>query len=209
MSGVKRFAVKPTRKERAAATRHRMLEAALTAFTSRGFSATTMEAVAEAAGVSVQTVYFTFSTKGELLQAVYEHAVLGPEHTPPPLMPWWPASNDGYEITAAVARLVHGTMELLDRAAPLVWSVLGDDGARAKYEHNEQLRRFGYAELIGALTEKHPLRTDLTPTQARDILLVLTGPQLFVQYTRDFGWSSDALAAWLTQAVLELLFGIR
>jgi AcrR family transcriptional regulator len=209
MSAVKRSAAKPTRRERAAATRRRMLEAALTAFTSRGFSATTMEAVAEAAGVSVQTVYFTFTTKGELLQAVYEHAVLGPEQTPPHLMPWWPTSDDGYDITAAVARLVDGTIELLGRAAPLVWSVLGDDGARARYEHNEQLRRFGYTELVGVLTQKHPLRTDLTSTQARDILLVLTGPQLFVQYTRDLGWSSDELATWITKAVLEQLFGVR
>jgi AcrR family transcriptional regulator len=202
-------AAKPTRKERAAATRQRMVEAALTAFVERGFSATTMDAVAANAGVSVQTVYFTFGTKGELLQAVYEHAVLGPEHTPPHLMPWWPTREDGYDIAAAVARLVDGTLELLGRAAPLVWSVLGDEDARAGYEHNELLRRLGYTELVAVLTYKHPLRPELTSTRARDVLLVLTGPQLFVQLTQDLGWNTDELAAWITAAILEQLFDIR
>jgi len=209
VSVVKRSETKQTRKERAADTRRRMLVAALALFTDRGFSATTMEAVAAAAGVSVQTVYFTFGTKGELLQAVYEHAVLGPKQTPPHLMPWWPRADDGYDITAAVARLVDGTLELLGRAGPLVWSVLADDGVRARYEYNEQLRRFGYAELVGMLTDKHPLRPELTSTQARDILLVLTGPQLFVQYTRDLGWSPDELATWITATALEQVFGVR
>jgi AcrR family transcriptional regulator len=197
-----------SRKERAAATRHRILDSALTSFSENGYSSTTMGAVAAAAGVAVQTVYFAFSTKGELLQAVYEYAVHGPQQTPPHLMPWWPRSDDGCDITEAVSRLVAGTLELLARAAPLVWSVLGDEGAREGYEHNEQLRRFGYAELVTALAEKHPLRPGLTPLRARDVLLVLTGPQLFVQLVGELGWSIDDLAAWTTTTVLEQVFGL-
>jgi hypothetical protein len=124
--------------------------------------------------VASAAAYRPSNTKGELLQAVYEHAVPGPE---------------------AITRFVAGTLQLLARAAPLVWSVLGDEGAREGYEHNEQLRRFGYAELVTVLAEKHPLRPGLTPLGARDILLVLTGPQLFVRYTRDLGWKVEELAA--------------
>lgn len=58
--------------------------------------------------------------------------------------------------------------------------MLGEDSAREGYEHNEQMRRFGYAELVSVLAEKHPLSPGLTPVKARDVLLVLTGPQLFV-----------------------------
>jgi AcrR family transcriptional regulator len=209
MTPVKRTAAPPpSRKERAAATRHRILDSALAAFNERGYSSTTMDAVAADAGVAVQTVYFTFRTKGELLQAVYEHVVLGPEQTPPHLMPWWPRADDGHDITEAVTHFVAGTIQLLARAAPLVWSVLADEGAREGYEHNEQLRRLGYAELVSVLTQKHPLRPDLTPRRARDVLLVLTGPQLFVQYTRDLGWNTEELAAWITTTVLEQVFGL-
>lgn len=195
-----------SRKQRAAATRHRILDSALTAFSQRGYSATTMEAIAANAGVAVQTVYFSFRTKSELLQAVFEHVVLGPDQTPPHLMPWWPRTDDGYDITTTVARFVDGTMELLARAAPLVLMVVGDEGARERYEHNEQLRRYGYGELVTMLASKYPLREGLTPRQARDILLVLTGPQLFVEFTRDLGWSTDQLAAWTRSAILQQLF---
>ena len=39
--------------------------------------ATTMQAVADEAGVAVQTVYFTFGTKAKLLAAVERRAILG------------------------------------------------------------------------------------------------------------------------------------
>ena len=176
-------------------------------FLEQGYAATTMPAVAAAAGVAVQTVYFIFGTKGDLLQAVFERVVLGPDGVPPHLMPWWPAAGDGHAIEESVRRFVDGTATLLSRAAPLVWAVLGDDTAREGYQHNEELRRRGYADLVSVLTAKHPLRKGLTADRARDILLVLTGPQLFVQYTRDLGWSEDEFADWATVAVLEQVFG--
>jgi AcrR family transcriptional regulator len=197
-----------SRKQRAAATRQRIVDSAHRLFLEQGYSATTMPAVARDAGVAVQTIYFTFRTKGDLLHAVYERVVLGPEGVPPHLMPWWPTVDDGYPIEEAVRRFVDGTIELLARAAPLVWTVLGDETARAGHEYHEQLRRFGYAELVTVLAGKHPLRAGLTPLRARDLLLVLSGPQIFVQYTRDLHWKEDELADWITAAVLEQVFSV-
>lgn len=198
----------PTRKARAAATKQRIVHCAYELFVRDGYAATTMPAVAAAAGVAVQTVYLVFRTKGDLLQAVFELAVLGPDGIPPHAMPWWPAVDDGYDIEQSMRRFAEGTMDVLARAAPLVWSVLGDDTARAGYEYNEGLRRVGYVELVAVLAAKHPLRAGRTPTRARDVLLVLTGPQLFVQYTRDLGWSHREVAEWTSSACLEQVFGI-
>ena len=64
-----------------------MLEAAYELFCSDGYRATTMEAIAERAGVAVQTLYFTFHTKDELFQAVHDHTVLGDDIVPPPMQP--------------------------------------------------------------------------------------------------------------------------
>jgi AcrR family transcriptional regulator len=201
--------VKPaTRKARAAATRQRIIESAHRLFLEQGYAATTMPTVAAASGVAVQTVYFTFRTKGDLLNAVYERVVLGPAGVPPHLMPWWPAADDGHGIEESVRRFAGGTAELLTRAAPLVWMVLGDETALEGYEHHERLRRLGYAELIPVLTGKHPLRAGLKRTRARDLLLVLTGPQLFVQCTRDLSWTEDEFADWATTVVLEQVFGL-
>jgi len=53
------------------------------------------------------------------------------------------------------------------------------------------------------------LRPGLTTHRARDVLLVLTGPQLFVQFTRELDWSIDELATWTVRAVLEQVFATK
>ena len=118
-----------SRKERAAQTRRRMIAAACAVFSERGFAATTMDAVAAEAGVAVQTLYFTFHTKAELLQAAYEHAVTGPEQIPPHLSDWWRQVSDATDVREAVTALVDGTIPILERAAPLVWVVRADADA--------------------------------------------------------------------------------
>lgn len=208
MSSVKREPPRQNRREKAEATRLRIVEAATAAFLERGYTATTMNAVAADAGVAVQTVYFVFRTKSDLLQAVYEHVVLGPEQLPPHLTRWWRAVEEEPDIVLAVRALVTGTMDLLARAAPLVWTVLADETARKSYEFNEGLRRDGYETLIQTLTAKHPPRPDVTPERARDVLLVLTGPQLYAQLARDLKWSRTEIEDWTVTTVLHQLFGI-
>ena len=55
-------------------TRTRILEAALALFMERGFEATTMRAVAAAAGVALGNAYYYFESKEELVQAFYERS---------------------------------------------------------------------------------------------------------------------------------------
>ena len=62
----------PLRQERAADTRRRIAAAALDLFAEHGFGGTTVTAIAERAGVSAQTVYATFGSKGELLRALLD-----------------------------------------------------------------------------------------------------------------------------------------
>jgi AcrR family transcriptional regulator len=200
--------VKQSRRERAQETRRRMVAAAYRRFTEDGYAATSMDVIAKDAGVAVQTLYFTFRTKGDLLQAAYEYAVEGPTAIPPHLSDWWRAAEAAPDVETAMRLFADGTMTVFERAAPLVWAVLGDENARKSYEYNDGLRRAGYERAIAFLAGKHPLREGLSDTRARDILLVVLGPQLYNQYTRDLGWSSEEVAAWTTTALLEQLFGI-
>jgi AcrR family transcriptional regulator len=55
-------------------TRARILESALNLFLERGYEATTMRVVAEAAGVSLGNAYYYFESKEELVQAFYERS---------------------------------------------------------------------------------------------------------------------------------------
>jgi len=99
-------------------------------------------------------------------------------------------------------------MDLLVRAAPLVWMVLGDETAREGYEFNEGMRRDGYEVLVRTLTSKHSLRPEINPERARDVLLLLTGPQLYAQLARDLKWSREEIEEWMITSVLQQLFGI-
>ena len=61
--GSKRTYRSPRREQQARATRLAILEAAHRLFTSDGYTATTMQAVAAKADVATKTVYLAFSTK--------------------------------------------------------------------------------------------------------------------------------------------------
>jgi AcrR family transcriptional regulator len=58
-----------------AATRAKLLQAALELFATRGYSATPVDAIAEAAGVSAGLLYYHFDSKPALLQAIFEQSL--------------------------------------------------------------------------------------------------------------------------------------
>jgi AcrR family transcriptional regulator len=74
---VKRSYRSQTREEKRAATRAAVSRAATALFVERGYVATTITAIAEAAGVSAQTVYDNFGTKRDLLRVIAHEAALG------------------------------------------------------------------------------------------------------------------------------------
>ncbi|MEI2775047.1 MAG: TetR family transcriptional regulator [Tetrasphaera sp.] len=67
----------PLRDEQAAATRRRILASAAELFTREGYAATSVAAVARAAGVSAQTICNAFGSKPALLKAAYDVTLAG------------------------------------------------------------------------------------------------------------------------------------
>ncbi|MZE79471.1 TetR/AcrR family transcriptional regulator [Streptomyces xinghaiensis] len=57
------------------ATRTKLYEAAVTLIAEQGFSATTVEEIAERAGVAKGTVYYNFASKTELFEELLRHGV--------------------------------------------------------------------------------------------------------------------------------------
>jgi AcrR family transcriptional regulator len=198
------------RKERARQTRLRMTRAAYQLFTERGYTATTMADIAAAAGVAVQTLYFTFHTKAELLQNVYELAVLGEGDPVPPIeQPWYGEMLKAKRLEDALGLLVDNVTTILARAAPLDDFVraasLDPDPARVR-AHNERLRRQGYAQMVEHLGARFGLRPELQPAQATDILLVLLGPATYQTLVGEYGWPPERWRSWCATAIAEQLF---
>ena len=57
------------------ATRQKLYEAAVTLIAEQGFSATTVDEIAERAGVAKGTVYYNFASKSELFEELLRHGV--------------------------------------------------------------------------------------------------------------------------------------
>ncbi len=72
--------VSPRRAEQAKATRRAILDAARRLFLSNGYGTTSIRAIAEEAGVAVQTVYAVFGNKRQLVIELLEDAVTGNDH---------------------------------------------------------------------------------------------------------------------------------
>src|SRR5689334_17406714 len=71
------------RQEQARQNRLAVLRAAQALFVERGYAKTTMGDVADAAGVSVETVYKAFTNKPGLVKAVFDVAVVGDDEAIP------------------------------------------------------------------------------------------------------------------------------
>ena len=200
---------KISRQERAAATRRRMLDAAYDLFCAQGFRATTMDAIADRAGVAVQTLYFTFHTKDALLQELHNRTVLGEEGTPPPRQEWHLAAMAEPDARRAVAIAVEGISVILQKVAPMmpVFHTVSADAAGEVFRNGEQRRRDGYRVLADDLVTKSPLAPGMTSDRVSDLLFVLLGPETYRSFVIELGWTLEQWVNWTTHALVRDILG--
>lgn len=201
--------VKPlTRRERAAATKRVIVEAATAEFTERGYHSTTVASIARRAGYATQTVYFVFHTKGELLTAAIDAAVLG-GGAPPDKTQWWAEATSIADGPRSVELFVRGTAEILERAALLnqvAAAAMGTDPEVAEVlAHHERLREQGYSAFIGTLKKRGLLLPRTTNEEATDVLLTLAGPSVYLDLVHARGWGADRYMKWTCRTLSELL----
>jgi AcrR family transcriptional regulator len=200
-------APKPTRREQAAATRERILRAAIEVFAEAGYVGARMGDIADRAGVAVQTVYFTFHTKAELLQACFDFAVLGPERLPPTQQSFYAELSSARSGRAALAAFVQGNTAILRRAAAIkevADSAPHEPDAAAVVKHTEHLRREGLAGIVRLLDDRFGLRPGLTGEDATDLLLMLSSSATYLSLQR-YGWSDVKYGEWLTDTLARQL----
>src|SRR5690348_4176363 len=108
-----------TRREKAAQTRARMVEAAHAVFVEEGYAGARMADIAARARVAVQTLYFTFHTKPGLLPACYDRAGLGPDGLPPRQQPFFHAIMAARSGRSALAAFAEGNGAIVARVAAI------------------------------------------------------------------------------------------
>lgn len=189
------------RGDRARTTRRRIVLAARDLFLRDGYAATTLQAIADAAGVAVQTVYFHFGNKRTVLRHVVDVAATGDDE-PVPLLerPWVARMRDAPDAASALEVWAEVSHEIYERIVPVMRVVREAAGSDPDMDAQERTNRrqtlAAHGMLAAHLAERGALRADLDETAAAEELFVLFGLDVHVLVTRELGWSVDRWRAW-------------
>jgi len=194
-----------TRAERALATRRRMVSAAYELFCKNGYLGTTITAVADAAGVAVPTVYYTFGTKVALLSESVGAAIVGFDlWREPPRDPidmanlltwhdWWADFETAPTAAHAPDIFVTHGAAVFGRVGPLIAAVHGAAGhpeAAEVMRIMEERRVEAYRTMVRAIASKPGgLRREITEATATDIVVALFSAEVYQALTAGRGWS--------------------
>ena len=180
-----------------------------------GFAATTVDAIAEAAGVSRKTVFTSVGGKVELLKLAYDFALAGDDE-PVPMFerPTLRSIIDEPDPYVAVTMYGAFVTEMGRRISALYVALRGaaevDPEARELYERWEQDRVTAMRNgPIASFVKKKVLRRGLRPDEAADLLSVLVEPGLYHRLVTQRGWKAPRYQAWLTRSIQELVMEPR
>ena len=208
---VKPPATRAGRREKAAQTRRRILEMAYHLFGTSGYEATTMQMVAEAAGVAVQTVYFVFGTKARLLADVENRVVLGDAPLDPVGgQPWVAEMERETDPKRLLALFVEVSTDIVSRISPFVAAVgpaLPSDPESVAARDRGRDEFFGV--VINRLAALRSLRDGLTPSRGVDIIRAVNTVEAYADLTTRRGWTVVEWKQWLTDLLCMQLLADR
>jgi AcrR family transcriptional regulator len=198
------------RAEQAQRTRARILEAARARFLERGFAATTIASVAQAADVAPETVYAAYRNKAALLEAVVMAAVLRDNEPEEPFQRRWVRELlELPDLRAQLNALARHTAETVALTSP-IYAVMRAAGAGAPELEQLQRRLHDYRfSRQGLFFEKvadpRALRPGVSVEEAAATFSALASPELHHILTAGRGWSQERYAGWLERTVLAAL----
>jgi AcrR family transcriptional regulator len=204
------------RQAQAAQTRQDILGAAQRLFLERGYAGTTLAAIAQAAGVVVETIYRAYGSKAELFKAVVQAAVAGgaaraqvPVEQRPAIAAVIaePDPHRQLKLYAATQPGIHA------RAGPLMRVLVGAAAADPElaelWTQIEDERRTGQGRLVQLLADRGVLRPELPVEEARDLLWILCSLAVYDLLVLRCGWSPERYRDWLASALARELLPHR
>jgi TetR/AcrR family transcriptional regulator, regulator of autoinduction and epiphytic fitness len=202
------------RARQAGETRRRIVEAAAALFVRDGYSATSISAIADEAGVAVPTVYASLRSKANILRAVVDLTVRGDDEAAPL------ASRAGWqqmereqnprEQLALFARLhrqicdreaaVFAQLEAAAGADPEATELLADHDQR-RYETQHRLAR--------RLRRRKQLKPGMTARKAADVIWTIASERTYLALVRDRAWTANSYERWVAEQLVAALLPQR
>ena len=192
------------------ATRLRVIEAAKRLFIESGYPATTIEAVADAADVSLPTLYRLFGSKRALLAAVLDTSFGGDDEPiafgDRPAVRAARAEADPVKMVEAFGRILTDLMERTSAILHvLATAAQVDPEAADLLAEIRRQRHTGQSRIVAALAERDALDPDLDPAQAADMIYACMSPDVHRILTIERGWTSQDYELWAVRCLRSLL----
>ena len=198
------------RGDQARVTRRRIIAAATEMFTEYGYTSSTLDLIAEGAGVAVQTVYFHFGNKRTVLKEALDVAAVG-DDLPVPVLerPWMQEARTTTDPNRVVALWAEASREILDRGAPLMRvlrdAANADPDMAALWATNEQQRDISYRLMAQQLSDLGAIKPDVQLDQAADILYALLSFEIYSLFTTTRKWTPQQLQQWTIDTIRTTL----
>lgn len=207
MSDVKRQGYhSPLRSQQAARSRAAVLAAGAELFATQGYAATTVDQVAERAGVSKPTVFNAVGNKATLFRVVRDVAMAGDDaDVAVTQRPSVSAIAEATDLADAILATAEHVTALCRRYHPIHQALTRADAALAElYTEAEQERLVGAGHLVDRLSTHAPTR--VTRSQAIDRLWLLMSPDNYGRLVVERRWSDVDYRTWLAESIRDQLF---
>ena len=200
----------PVRVQQAAARRQALAEAARDLFVERGYPATTMDAVATRADVSLKTVYNAYKTKAGLLRAVWDLSLKGDLHDAPIAeRRWYTALLSETDPRRQLAMAAKNSRLVKTRIGPILKVIRDaatvDEDLAALWEMIQTDFLANQRAIVESLADKGALQPGLDVERATDLLWMLNHPDVWLLLVDRRGWSPEEWEDWFAETCQEQL----
>jgi AcrR family transcriptional regulator len=199
------------REVRARETRRRIIDAGLRLFLDQGYVTTTVQGIAQAAGVAPATIYQAFGTKHAVLAAALDITVAG-DDTPLAVLDqeWVDDARREKNRDRQLRRIVQGACQIAARTAPLK-EILRDaaatePAARALIRVDHERRHTTQEGLVDVLIENRPLRAGIDRRRAVDTFYALVNTATHELLVTQRGWTLSEWQVWTADLIERELF---
>jgi AcrR family transcriptional regulator len=196
------------RRQAAARTRAAILDAARDLFTERGYTATSMAAIAERAGVALDTVYASAGRKSELARLLIDIAISGTDRAIPAEQRDYvraiqaaPDAETKIAIyaaaMAAIAPRMAPVLSIIQQAAP------AEPELAALWQEIAARRAANMRRFVADLAAVTTLRLD--PDEAADVVWATNAAELYQLLAGQRGWTPQRYQHFLADTWRRLL----
>lgn len=191
----------PTRERQASQTRTNILDATQRLLMDRGYAKTTIEAIAQEAGVAKQTVYAVFQSKRGIVAGLLDRAMLTER-----LYELCDRSLETANVHEALRLTAQLVLQVHESRSPVFDLLRGAgvlDPELVRIENESRCCHRSEQEMhVRFLLHGRRLKDDITMEMALDVFWCLTGRDVYRMLVQERGWSGETYAKWLYEMLV-------